>query len=488
MRVQHGSRASTRVIVVVVSVALAAIGWIVYGSPLATHKSAAKTRIVTVDETMPRKGHATPNEASHPVSTPHVTVTSVSVTRSPGAGPADAASGAPSCSSFQWQQDAQAAYLADLSDPDALDGPAGPDNGDGLACGELPTDPSRTKSTPVDAFTWTMPSIPTKAEVLNPSKKYFGVAADGLPNDSPLFDSEDAELGQAPSTVEWFQNFGDAYPYSKVSSAWQRGALPVITWMSAPNNFAQVSDLSSYSLLSIAAGSQDAYLKTWAASIAVQKMPVVIRFDHEANGNWYPWSLGWSKQGITTNTAVNYVAAWQHVWNIFQSYGANNYAIWAYVPSRVDTLGTYGTGQSQSQLIAASYPGSGYVDWIGMDGYQYNPAESTTYSDTFSATLGALEGFSGKPIMIAEMGSAEQGTTVKPQWIKQTLAALAANPRIVSAIYFDNDVTGVHYIDGFAVRTNWRINSSPQAQSALQAGLSASGFGQGIYPPYLLGN
>ena len=488
MRIQQGSRASTRVIVVVVSIALAAIGWIVYGSPLATHKSAAKTRIVTVDETMPSKGHTDPSGTSHAVATPHVTVTSVSVSRSPGAPAANGATTALSCSSFQWQQDAQAAYVADLSDPSALDGPAGPDNGDGLACGSLPSDPSRPKSNPVDAFTWKMPSIPTKSEVLTPGKKYFGVAADGLPNDPSLFDSEDTELGQAPSTVEWFQNFGDAYPYSKVSAAWQRGALPVITWMSAPNNFAQVSDLSSYSPSSIAAGVQDSYLKTWAANIAVQKMPVVIRFDHEENGNWYPWSLGWAKQGITDNSPTNYVAAWQHVWNIFQSYGANNYAIWAYVPSRIDTLGSYGTGQSQAQLVAASYPGNGFVDWIGMDGYQYNPAESTTYSDTFSATLAALGSFSSKPIIIAEMGSAEQGGSVKPQWIKQTLSALAANPRVAAAIYFDNDVTGVHYIDGFAVHTNWKINSSPQAQSALQGALSAGGFDKGIYPPYLLGN
>jgi mannan endo-1,4-beta-mannosidase len=487
MRLQQGSRTNTRVIVVVVSIALAAIGWIVYGSPLATHKSVAKTRIVTVDQTMPSKGHITPDAPDHALSTPHVTVTSVSVTRSPGAAN-PGGRGPLTCSSFQWQQDAQSAYLADLSDPNALDGVAGPNNGNGLACDTLPSDPSRGKSSPVNAFAWATPTVPTKSAAANPRQKYFGVAADGLPNDPSLFDTEDTQLGQAPNTIEWFQNFGDAYPFSKVYTSWQRGALPVITWMSAPNDFAQRSDLSSYSLTNIANGSQDSYIKTWAANVAVQKMPVVIRFDHEVNGNWYPWSLGWAKQGITGNTPAAYVAAWRHVWSIFQSYGANDYAIWAYVPSRIDTLGSYGTGQSQAQLIAASYPGNGYVDWIGMDGYQYNPAESTTYSQTFSATLSALESFSAKPIMIAEMGSAEQPGTVKPQWLVQTIAALAANPRIVSAIYFDNDVIGVHYIDGVAIHTDWRINSSAQALSSMRSALSGGGFGAGIYPPYLIGN
>jgi len=486
MRLPHGSTTNTRVIILVITVALGAVAWIVYGSPSAAHKNSGHTRIVTVDETMPSKGHAAggPNHAGP--STPHVTVTSVSVTRAPAAVPV--AEGPINCTSFHWQQDAQTAYLADLSDPNALDGPAGPNNGNGLACDNLSSDPSRPKSSPVDPFTWSAPTVLSKASAMNPRQKYFGVAADGLPNDPSLFDSKDTELGQAPSTVEWFQNFGDAYPFSKVNTSWQRGALPVITWMSAPANFASVSDLSSYSLTSIANGSQDSYIKSWAANIAVQRMPVVIRFDHEANGNWYPWSVGWSKQGITGNTPDQYVAAWRHVWNIFQSFGANNYAIWAWVSTRIDTLGSYGTGMTQSQLVAASYPGDSYVDWIGMDGYQYNAAESTTYSQTFTATLNTLESISGKPIIVAEMGSAQQPGNIKPAWIVQTISSLAANPRIVAAVYFDNDVTGVHYIDGVAVHTDWRISSSPASQSALQSALAGSNFGVGIYPPYLSGN
>jgi hypothetical protein len=477
----------------IVSVTLVAIGWIVYQSPAASHQAAPVTRIVRVDQTMPRKGHTEIPKSPQPSPTPkHITVTSVSVLpkvpAAPGATPQSA-----SCASFQWQQDAQAAYLADLSDPEGLDGPPGPDNGDGLACGELPSDPSRAKSTPVDPYVWAAPNPPTKAQVLAPQQKYLGVAADGLPGDSALFDSEDTELGQAPSTVEWFQTFSDAYPFAKVRTAWQRGALPVITWMSEPANSAQSPDLSAYSLSSIANGSQDAYIRTWAGSIAAQAMPVVIRFDHESNGNWYPWSVGWpptgaaSNQGISGNTPAEYVAAWRHVWSIFNSLGANAYAIWAYVPSRIDTLAGY-DGMTQSQLIAAAYPGDAYTDWVGVDGYQYNPAESTTYSDTFAATFAALGSFSSKPIIVAEMGSAEQSGGVKARWIQQTLAGLSANPRVISAIYFDNDVTGVHYIDGKPIRTDWRIDSDPAAASAFQAGAASGNFSQGIYPPYLSGD
>jgi mannan endo-1,4-beta-mannosidase len=46
------------------------------------------------------------------------------------------------CTDFTWQQDAQAAYAANLSDPWGLDGKPGPHNDDGLACTQLPRDPA----------------------------------------------------------------------------------------------------------------------------------------------------------------------------------------------------------------------------------------------------------------------------------------------------------------------------------------------------------
>jgi hypothetical protein len=55
------------------------------------------------------------------------------------------------CSDFTWQQDAQAAYVANLADPWGLDGPPGPADDDGIACSLLPVDPSRPASTPSGA-------------------------------------------------------------------------------------------------------------------------------------------------------------------------------------------------------------------------------------------------------------------------------------------------------------------------------------------------
>lgn len=480
---QHtGKHRSGSVITAIVTVTLITISAIIYLSPVASQRGAAQSKVRVVTTTMPRSPWTGARSGSEGVPTPkHVTVTSVAVDKS-------TAPPSPRCSLFRWQQDAQAAYLADLADPYGLDGAPGPANGNGLACDSLPRDPSRPASLRADPFVWGPVSAPSKAAVLSPDGKYFGIASDGLPGDSTKFDQEDKLARKAPSMVEWFQYFGEGYPAAKVSAAWQRRAVPVITWMSAPSGFAGTTDLSAYSLASIAAGRQDAYITSWAAAVAAQRMPVVIRFDHEANGNWYPWSVGWNKQGISGNSPSSYVAAWRHVWQIFRAAGANDYAIWAYVPSRIDTLGDYGTNLTQTQIIASSYPGDQYVDWVGMDGYQYDASESSTAGKTFTNTLTALQTFTAKPVLIAEMGSSETGTAIKPEWIKSALAMLGNLPQVVGAVYFDNDVTGVHYINGVAVRTNWRVDSSSAALTAFRQAVASPVYAAGFYPPYLQGD
>ena len=44
-------------------------------------------------------------------------------------------------------------------------------------------------------------------------------------------------------------------------------------------------------------------------------MPLVIRLDHEMNGNWYPWS-----EDQAYNSPGEYVAMWRHVVDRFRQW------------------------------------------------------------------------------------------------------------------------------------------------------------------------
>jgi beta-mannanase len=353
----------------------------------------------------------------------------------------------------------------------------------------------------------TVVTVPAKQDLVAPAKKYYGLAEDGLPGSATLFNSLDTKAGKAPNLVEWFEYWDDSFQSSKVTQSWQRGALPVITWQSAPHDFANPQrSLSSYSMKLIAAGTFDRYLRSFATGITDTRLPVVIRLDQEMNGNWYPWSAGYNSRGIA-NTPAYFRAAWQHIWQVFEDAGANPYTIWAWTPSRTDTLvvdSTTGSSAGDTGL-AEDYPGDPYVDWIGMSAYQFRPSQPSTFDFILGGTLegnavdiGLKDVSASKPILIAEMGSAQtvgvatDNTAVKAAWTTETLAAIAADPRIVGFVLFNNDVKGLHSVrldDGthVSVDTNWQFDSSPQALAAFRAGVADKRFGTGLMPAQLKG-
>ena len=388
------------------------------------------------------------------------------------------------CANFTWQQDAQAAYLANLSDPGALDGAAGPHNGDGIACNNLLSDPARPLSTPVDPYVAPTPTAASKATLAQPSAKYFGVAQDGLPGDSAMFDRLSVQAGKAPSSVGWFSGFDSDFGSAQVTAAWSRGALPVITWMSTAANPASGHTPSEYTLSHIINGDLDGYLTKYAGDIVRTNLPVVIRFDHEMNGNWYPWSAG-----MYNNTPAKFVEAWRHIWTVFNNVGANSNVIWLWSPSRIDNLkphATTGGGVGQTDL-AEDYPGDQYVDWVGASMYLRVTKTGPTYSATFGKTVSALEALCNKPLFIPETAAVETDSTtgadvsaLKAEWIANAFAGFLADPRIVGFLWFNNPATAT--VNGVPVTNNWRIDSSTAALSAFQRGVSSTDFSSGTMP------
>ena len=109
-------------------------------------------------------------------------------------------------------------------------------------------------------------------------------------------------------------------------------------------------------------GHHDAYIREFAEAAKAWGHPFFLRFNWEMNGNWFPWS-----EGVNGNQPGEYVAAWRHVHDIFTQVGATN-ATWVWCPN-VDPA-------SKLHDLASLYPGDAYVDWTGLDGYNWgtNPA------------------------------------------------------------------------------------------------------------------
>ena len=282
----------------------------------------------------------------------------------------------------------------------------------------------------------------------------LGVWQPPVPGDfGPLTDLEQA-LGRDVDIIPWYQAWDSPnnsdFRSEKVAWVLDRGAIPMITW--EPWNTKNGVNQSRFSLKQIAGGEHDSYIRSWAR--AASRIPadcrcdglIYLRFAHEMNGDWYPWAAG-----VNGNAASDYVDAWKHIHDIFEAEGATNVQ-WVWNPNR-DYPG--------STPLDSLFPGDAYVDWLGVDGYNFGSEKSwsswRSFDETFKGTYDIVTGLSSRPVMIGETGSTEQGGD-KAAWIREGLSVdhLATNyPRLRAVIWFNQVGSG-----------NWPLSTSRAAMQA----------------------
>ena len=307
-------------------------------------------------------------------------------------------------------------------------------------------------TTTVPSHSTTVPAPAAKTTTAGAATQAAGSVLFGVVTDSNAeLATFDADAGKNATLYGSYYSFADD---SDFNTAWAsalraQGVQPMVTW--EPWNPAVGSaNQATYSLANIIAGNFDAYITRWATEIKAWSQPLWLRFAHEMNGNWYPWSAE-----VNGNTADQYVAAWRHVHDIFQRVGATN-VTWVWTPNVI---------MGATPTLASLYPGDAYVDVIGMDGYNWGTSQSwgsawQTPSQVFGPTLSALEQISSRPVIIGETASTEIGGN-KATWINQFFAFLAAQPRIRAFVWFNVNK-----------ETDWRIESSAAAESAFAAGVA----------------
>jgi mannan endo-1,4-beta-mannosidase len=319
-------------------------------------------------------------------------------------------------------------------------------------------------------------TAPSKAQLLNPASPYFGMYTEQAPFNWATFDATSAKIGATPSMVGFFAGWDQTFRADAITRAWARNMLPMMTWESRPiDDDNSVVNAPAYSLPNILAGNFDAYLHQYAKDIRSTGLPLAIRLDHEMNGNWYPWATDdGSGNSVNGNSPGDYVKMWQHVHDIFDAEGANQYVIWVWAPNRVDNLPSTHKPLAYLQSL---YPGDANVDWIGMSGYlrpPYTTGQTYSFDETFGATLTQLRAVAHKPIILAEVGASETGGH-KPAWIANFFTGLGAaqNSDIIGFSWFDLAVST--YVQGSLATNDWRIDSRPESLAAFTAGLLGPG-------------
>ena len=323
-------------------------------------------------------------------------------------------------------------------------------------------------------------TAPTKAEIVNPASRYLGLYTAQAPFNWATYDEVTVKLGNQPSMVGYFGGFDEGFRANAVTKSWEKGKLPMLTWESrpigSPNSQVNEPDYELPDMIGDpaagVAGKYDDYLHQYAKDIVATGLPLAIRFNHEMNGVWYPWSETTGQgDSINGNNKGDYVKMWQHVHDIFEREGANDLVVWTWAPNIINNLPAANKGVD---FLKAMYPGDEYVDWMGVSGYlrpAYKPDNNFTFDYTFGATLDQLREISDKPIILAEIGASEVGGK-KPQWITSVFDALAQpeNADIIGLSWFNLSVTS--YVEGELMTNDWRLESRPESLAAFKAGIA----------------
>ena len=277
----------------------------------------------------------------------------------------------------------------------------------------------------------------------------------GAPEDASVLDSYAAMVGRKPDIVMDYSNFTEPLLTSReVSNLSSRGETPLVSWQLYKSGYSG----STVPLSEIAAGRYDTYLKK--AADEAKAMPfneILIRFGHEMNGNWYGWS----------GDPTDFVAAWRHVVSVIRGQGATNVKfVWS---ANVDN-GSY--------PFAAYFPGDEYVDYVGLDGYNWGTAgvgvnKWQSLEQVFSSSYKQLTQMSTKPVIITEVSSSEIGGS-KAAWIREGFLQTIPQqfPRIAAVVWFDRNQ-----------EEDWRINSSEASLQAYREVVASSLYGGTVPPP-----
>ncbi|MFF2348019.1 glycoside hydrolase family 26 protein [Pseudarthrobacter sp. NPDC058119] len=290
---------------------------------------------------------------------------------------------------------------------------------------------------------------PAPAPAISSAALRFGAATPGGPLASSELDEVATVSGEIPSIVMSYKDFLQAPPITELDAVRSRGATPLVTW--EPWAWGGGVSQPAYSLDRITAGDFDGYISQWGQSLAAWGKPVMLRFAHEMNGNWYPWA-----EGVNGNQAGDYVAAWRHVHDVVAATGAVNVQ-WVWSPN-VPYLG--------STDLAGLYPGPGYADIVALDGYNWGTSQTwsswVSPVDLLGPGISQLRALApGKPVLIAETASSELGGS-KAAWNTDLVSYLAAQQDVMGFVWFH-----------MQKETDWRINSSDSSASAFKSALLA---------------
>jgi hypothetical protein len=261
------------------------------------------------------------------------------------------------------------------------------------------------------------------AKLIIPQKKEplpWGAFSGGKVADAVEFEEK---VGKKTNYLATFVHWGNEnkFPWELAQFAKDNSKTLIIFWESMDYNFGSAND-PRFSYKRILQGNWDKYLAEFAQSTKEYGSPVILIPFEEMNGEWYPWSIM-----ANGNSPEEHVQAFRYVHDFFKESGNVKFG-WAVNSDSVPDV--------PENNIERFYPGDEYVDYAGVNGFNFDKPWRT-FSEIFDSTLAQLKVYQ-KPTFIFSTACA-QGPQ-KAAWIKDAFdKQIFLHPQIVGWIWFNEN-------------------------------------------------
>jgi len=251
-----------------------------------------------------------------------------------------------------------------------------------------------------------------------------------------------------------------------LDALWKAGFVPIVTlepW--------SIEEISSSKLLKN--NNLREQFRAWANQFAKWIGPssqrkLILRPAHEMNGSWYPWS---ADAGVNP---VEYRRMWRAVYDIFQDK--------VLCSDDIRWLWSINAETTADVDVAAYYPGDAYVDWVGVDGYNFGGSQDWSVwrnpESVFERAFKKVRDISDAPLSVPEFGcsSIRDGNidpVAKSSWVADTFGLFNKwNVRLASWFNINKE-------------TDWRVlDFATNADRRYPDKISLNGTDFVIYPSF----
>jgi mannan endo-1,4-beta-mannosidase len=231
-------------------------------------------------------------------------------------------------------------------------------------------------------------------------------------------------VGAAPQAIGMFEAFSRKRTIDHlVVEARRRGIRRTMVswepWAPVPTALGvgrQSAPQPGYRNIDIARGAQDRYVLRFARSLAKLRSTVYLRYAHEMNGYWYPWSRG----------PRAYRWAWRRIVRLFRVAGARNVRfVWSVNANLYEPDDVWRRG------LRRYWPGRRYVDAVGSTMIDFGGAKEYPVR-RFAPRLRALRRVYDKPVVLAETNTDYGG---RVEWLRDLRAMLRGMPWIRTVMW-----------------------------------------------------